>query len=180
MPKMKTHRGAAKRFKTTGTGKLRRRRAFRNHILEKKPVCDWFEIISENFMACGGRPLATLEAVRGAYPGRRLLTVHDLNYLYEKRGLSLLRHGWRMKQVLARNHGVVAISRHVAADVQKVLGWRGPLQVIHNGVRDLTAAPQEAVATLQGRRFWRSCSWWACARRLLTCRPPCGPCRPAR
>ena len=37
MPKMKTHRGAAKRFKTTGTGKIRRRRAYRNHILEKKP-----------------------------------------------------------------------------------------------------------------------------------------------
>ena len=37
MPKMKTHRGAAKRFKVTGTGKIRRRRANRNHILEKKP-----------------------------------------------------------------------------------------------------------------------------------------------
>jgi len=37
MPKMKTHRGAAKRFQITGTGKIRRRRAFRNHILEKKP-----------------------------------------------------------------------------------------------------------------------------------------------
>ena len=37
MPKMKTKSGAAKRFKTTGSGKLRRRRAFRNHILEKKP-----------------------------------------------------------------------------------------------------------------------------------------------
>ena len=36
MPKMKTHRGAAKRFRRTGTGKLRRRRANRNHILEKK------------------------------------------------------------------------------------------------------------------------------------------------
>lgn len=36
MPKMKTHRGAAKRFKLTGTGKLTRRKAFRNHILEKK------------------------------------------------------------------------------------------------------------------------------------------------
>lgn len=36
MPKMKTHRGAAKRFKVTGSGKLRRRRAYRNHILEKK------------------------------------------------------------------------------------------------------------------------------------------------
>ncbi len=36
MPKMKTHRGAAKRFKRTGTGKLRRRQAYKNHILEKK------------------------------------------------------------------------------------------------------------------------------------------------
>ena len=37
MPKMKTHRGAAKRFRRTGSGKLRRRRANKNHILEKKP-----------------------------------------------------------------------------------------------------------------------------------------------
>jgi large subunit ribosomal protein L35 len=36
MPKMKTHRGAAKRFKLTGTGKIMRRKAFKNHILEKK------------------------------------------------------------------------------------------------------------------------------------------------
>jgi large subunit ribosomal protein L35 len=36
MPKMKTDRGAAKRFKVTGTGKVRRRQAFRSHLLEKK------------------------------------------------------------------------------------------------------------------------------------------------
>ncbi len=36
MPKMRTDKGAAKRFKVTGTGKLRRRRAFLNHMLEKK------------------------------------------------------------------------------------------------------------------------------------------------
>ena len=36
MPKMKTHRGAAKRFKKTGTGKLKRAKAFRRHILTKK------------------------------------------------------------------------------------------------------------------------------------------------
>ena len=36
MPKMKSHRGAAKRFRTTSTGKIRRRKAFKNHILEKK------------------------------------------------------------------------------------------------------------------------------------------------
>ena len=36
MPKMKSHSGAKKRFKTTATGKLRGRRAFSSHILEKK------------------------------------------------------------------------------------------------------------------------------------------------
>jgi large subunit ribosomal protein L35 len=36
MPKMKTHRGAAKRFRRTGTGKLVRKKAFHSHILEKK------------------------------------------------------------------------------------------------------------------------------------------------
>lgn len=36
MPKMKTHRGAAKRFKKTGTGKLKRNKAFKSHILTKK------------------------------------------------------------------------------------------------------------------------------------------------
>ncbi|MDR7300332.1 50S ribosomal protein L35 [Haloactinomyces albus] len=36
MPKNKTHSGTAKRFKTTGKGKLRRERAGHRHILEKK------------------------------------------------------------------------------------------------------------------------------------------------
>ena len=36
MPKMKTHRGAAKRFKMTATGKIRRRQPNRAHLLEKK------------------------------------------------------------------------------------------------------------------------------------------------
>jgi large subunit ribosomal protein L35 len=36
MPKMKTHRGAAKRIKKTSTGKLKRMRAYKSHILNKK------------------------------------------------------------------------------------------------------------------------------------------------
>ncbi len=36
MPKMKTDSGAKKRIKVTGTGRLRRRKAFRGHIMEKK------------------------------------------------------------------------------------------------------------------------------------------------
>jgi large subunit ribosomal protein L35 len=37
MPKMKTHSGAGKRFRVTGSGKVMRRRANRNHLLEHKP-----------------------------------------------------------------------------------------------------------------------------------------------
>ena len=36
MPKMKTHRGTAKRFRVTGTGKVMRAKAFKSHILSKK------------------------------------------------------------------------------------------------------------------------------------------------
>lgn len=38
MPKLKTHRGAAKRFKTTASGKLKRNRANKSHILTGKPA----------------------------------------------------------------------------------------------------------------------------------------------
>ena len=36
MPKMKSHRGAAKRFRKTGTGKIKRSRSNKQHILTKK------------------------------------------------------------------------------------------------------------------------------------------------
>jgi large subunit ribosomal protein L35 len=36
MPKMKTDKGAASRFRLTGSGRLRRRQAYRSHLLEKK------------------------------------------------------------------------------------------------------------------------------------------------
>lgn len=36
MPKLKTRKAAAKRFRATGSGKIVRRKAFKNHILEKK------------------------------------------------------------------------------------------------------------------------------------------------
>ena len=38
MPKQKTHKGAAKRFDLTKTGKVKRAQAFKRHILTKKPT----------------------------------------------------------------------------------------------------------------------------------------------
>jgi len=37
MPKLKTHKGAAKRFKKTATGKIKRQHSFARHILTSKP-----------------------------------------------------------------------------------------------------------------------------------------------
>jgi len=38
-----------------------------DHILSRKPVVDWFEIISENFMIDGGRPLQILDQILEQY-----------------------------------------------------------------------------------------------------------------
>ncbi len=38
MPKIKTHRGAAKRFKVTGTGKIKRQSGYKSHLLTGKPA----------------------------------------------------------------------------------------------------------------------------------------------
>ena len=51
----------------TGFGLGLRKEHHRDFLEEVQPV-DFVEIISENFMACGGRPLRTLDAVRERHP----------------------------------------------------------------------------------------------------------------
>src|SRR5271154_4454083 len=44
------------------------RRPHYAEILERRPVMDWFEVITENFMSPGGRPLQVIDQVRANYP----------------------------------------------------------------------------------------------------------------
>ncbi len=44
------------------------RRPHYGYVLDNRPTMDWFEVISENFMIAGGRPLEVLEQVRERYP----------------------------------------------------------------------------------------------------------------
>ena len=53
MPKLKTHRGAAKRFKLTGKGKIKRRKAYASHILTKKTTKRKRNLRSPAIMAKG-------------------------------------------------------------------------------------------------------------------------------
>jgi len=76
-------------------------------------------------------------------------TVHDLNFLHSKRGAKLERYRARYRRRLVRRQCVVAITEHVAADIRREMTPRAvPLQVIHNGVTDLSAAPREPMAAL--------------------------------
>ena len=49
-----------------------------DHILSEKPLVDWFEIISENYMVDGGRPLKTPRPDSGAVQGRSARRLHVL------------------------------------------------------------------------------------------------------
>lgn len=53
MPKMKTHSGAKKRFKKTGTGKITHERAGRRHLLESKSSKRTRRLASEPQLAAG-------------------------------------------------------------------------------------------------------------------------------
>jgi glycosyltransferase involved in cell wall biosynthesis len=73
----------------------------------------------------------------------RMVTVHDLSYLYGRNAFSTWRHHRRTLVLMRRTDLVVAISRYTADDVQRRLGWRGPLEVILNGARSFVGMPRE-------------------------------------
>jgi glycosyltransferase involved in cell wall biosynthesis len=75
--------------------------------------------------------------------GPRVVTVHDLNFLYGRNAFSTWRHRRRTRALLARTDHLVAVSQHTADDVRRHFGWRGPLEVIHNGARDLSHDAQQ-------------------------------------
>lgn len=67
------------------------------YVLEKHPAVDWFEVISENFMDSGGKPMSILEEVRKAYPiachgvSLSIGTVDPLDRAYLERLKQLIR-----------------------------------------------------------------------------------------
>lgn len=83
----------------------------------------------------------------------RVLTLHDLNFLYFKNGFSRWRDMRRLRQRLAQCDRLVTISDWVREDARRHTGWTGPAQTIHNGARDLTAEPQQAVPGLAAGGF---------------------------
>jgi uncharacterized protein (UPF0276 family) len=70
------------------------------HILSRKPTCDWFEIISENFMVDGGRPLQVLDQILEQY---RVVQHGVAMYLGSTDGLDR-EHLRRLKRLVKRTN----------------------------------------------------------------------------
>ena len=69
-----------------------------NHILERKPVVDWFEIISENYMVDGGRPLAVLDRILEQYR----VVQHGVSLYFGSAGPLNREHLKRLKALVKR------------------------------------------------------------------------------
>ena len=74
---------------------------------------------------------------------RRLLTIHDLNFLYEKQGRKQLRYLHRLQRECNSASEICFISEYAKQDALRHLDLQGkPLHVIHNGVETLTEGEQ--------------------------------------
>jgi uncharacterized protein len=71
-----------------------------NHILEKKPVVDWFEIISENFMMDGGRPLYVLDRILEQYK----VVQHGVSMYFGSAEALNREHLTRLKKLVKRTN----------------------------------------------------------------------------
>jgi len=94
-------------------------------ILESKPEVDWFEIISENFMVPGGKPLYYLDRIRARYP----IVMHGVSMSIGSTD-PLDRDYLRQLKVLAERIEPVWISDHLC--------WTG---VAHKNMHDLLPLP---------------------------------------
>lgn len=83
----------------------------------------------------------------------RLLTVHDLNYVYKPSAFSRWRDLRRAMALLAHTDHIVAISRYSADDVRRHWHWQGPLDVIVRGPRELIAIAPEPLPGIGQRPF---------------------------
>jgi glycosyltransferase involved in cell wall biosynthesis len=82
-----------------------------------------------------------------------VITVHDLNHLYEKQGLKLWWQNQRLKRQLAHADQLVAISQYTRQDLARTFRHIAPVEVIYNGVADLTTITDAPVPQLQGQRY---------------------------
>lgn len=86
---------------------------------------------------------------------RQVLTIHDLNFLYEKPWYSILKHRYRMRRYIQKASAVTAISEYVKQDIlRNIKVNRKEIKVIYNGVAPIDGKPAEQPSFFTGRPFF--------------------------
>jgi len=95
-----------------------------NHILTEKPTVDWFEIISENFMVDGGRPLRILDQILEQYK----VVQHGVSAYFGSAEPLNREHLKKLKRLVKRtntpwlsDHLCWAVSRHAERSAFPIL-----------------------------------------------------------
>ena len=83
----------------------------------------------------------------------RLVTVHDLNFLYFKTGYSRWRNTRQIGQLLKQSTDIVTISDYVRNDMIYRMGWSQPIDVIYNGARSFVNAPSQEISNWDGKPY---------------------------
>ncbi len=82
-----------------------------------------------------------------------LLTIHDLNFLYEKKGIHRIKSLLKLKWFVKHSDCVTVISEYVKKDVLSHVNMgKKPLRVIYNGIQDTTKKPQAKPAFIQDHK----------------------------
>lgn len=84
----------------------------------------------------------------------RIMTIHDLNDLYTTEPTEHARVMQPIRQRLKPYDHVTTLTHYVEQDIVRHLGWREPIEVIPNGVRDLTTLPAESIQSLEEKTFF--------------------------
>ena len=88
---------------------------------------------------------------------RRLLTIHDVNFIYEKQGAKRQRYIRRLQREVDSAADLCFISRFAQEDTARHIDLRGkPCHIIYNGVPDLTQGPLEAPLSSPSSPFFLS------------------------
>lgn len=85
-----------------------------------------------------------------------VLTIHDLNFLYEKKGIHRIKSLLKLKWFVKRSDCIIVISKYVKQDLLSHVNIDNkPLYVIYNGIQDTTHNPQNKPAfIIDGPKFF--------------------------
>lgn len=120
------------------------RNRFHKHFSKGLPTVDLWHSTNQQ----------QIKRKKGKYQ-KFVLTIHDLNFLTEKNKIRQLKHKIRLQHAINQADAVTCISKFVGRQVEEMFNMKGKkVQVIYNGVEDISGQPEFKPSFASGRPFF--------------------------